>query len=889
MPDDQTTLPTSGLDPETLKIYQGLLGAGLGPGGANTVQMPQMQVPQDTGPPVDRSWTSRIGEALGGGATSMFPMSSAQREAAGNQALLRFGLGMLGAGPFRPIGEQFAAGGEGAGGVYAGYGQQQMDLAKLAQEQQATQLARIKSNIDLLNTAITMRRYGAMGAIPSSLATTTGPAGPGPSTTVGGGDLATIARDPKVDTAGQQANNPLNIQTVGGKTSFPGATGQVPVKDGSVVAFPDVPTGIAAASDNLTSYARQGINTVTDAVRRWVGPNAPASYATDVAAALGVKPGDKIDLSDPAVQLKFMQAAQPHETGKAWVSPDDYTRGIALAQARARGGQGTPGGGQGTTAAVTPPTPATPSAPARTAVAPSSPFGAGAFAPPATVTPAPAVTTEAPNVATTQPSVETPAVTAAKARARQTGANVPVEGVQGLLATPAGTLTLPGGTGGLGKRADVVSPILGGMQTAATTVPQPTTLAAGPAAGGGTTPTPAPAPAPATMFGGGAFATPPPIAMRAPAPAPVPPAAATIMPPAVPTPQTPSMATQPGGPPTFTYTPRPPPPGYIPSGDLTPAEQAAVNTARTAYTSAIAAAAQASPDKAAELRSKAEATLQDTLGKELTARTGRTQDVLNATKQWAQDDYNQQKDEFNQALASHYKIKEAQAQAGIADESKVMQGLDETHEAARGALDQLDLARALSQSAGDPTFWQQVQQTHPDLVRWVANLGGMSEDQVNQLGSAGALDAALNKLITMAKAGTGFTRPTNLDIKILTSQAPQGTDPQAWREAKLAYMQSYMQRQLDYVDKVRALRNTPGPGGGPLGVYGAQKQATAEQGDVVPTVPTYVDTPQLSAADARKRWAMDTLQPNTFYRTPPGPHGEPGALRIWAPNTQGNQ
>ena len=45
----------AGLDPETLKIYQGLLGAGLGPGGANTVQMPQMQVPQDTGPPVDRS------------------------------------------------------------------------------------------------------------------------------------------------------------------------------------------------------------------------------------------------------------------------------------------------------------------------------------------------------------------------------------------------------------------------------------------------------------------------------------------------------------------------------------------------------------------------------------------------------------------------------------------------------------------------------------------------------------------------------------------------------------------------------------------------------------------------------------------------------------------
>jgi hypothetical protein len=43
-----------------------------------------VQQPQDTGPPVERSWTSRIGEALGGGATSLIPMTAAQREAAGN-------------------------------------------------------------------------------------------------------------------------------------------------------------------------------------------------------------------------------------------------------------------------------------------------------------------------------------------------------------------------------------------------------------------------------------------------------------------------------------------------------------------------------------------------------------------------------------------------------------------------------------------------------------------------------------------------------------------------------------------------------------------------------------------------------------------------------------
>ena len=212
-----------------------------------------------------------------------------------------------------------------------------------------------------------------------------------------------------------------------------------------------------------------------------------------------------------------------------------------------------------------------------------------------------------------------------------------------------------------------------------------------------------------------------------------------------------------------------------------------------------------------------------------------------------------------------------QAKGQTADESKVMQGLDETRESARAAVDQIGIARALSQSAGDPTFWQTVQKTHPAVVQAMANSGFLSPDTVNQLGQAGALDAATNKLISMARTGSGFQRMTNMDVQILSSQAPQSVDPQQWREAKLAYLQSYMERQLHYVDAVRSLRADGTP------LYQAQTKAAQDQGDVVPTIPNFTDTPQRSAVQQRIDWAQSKVPPNTFFRAPDG------QLRIYQP------
>ena len=227
-------------------------------------------------------------------------------------------------------------------------------------------------------------------------------------------------------------------------------------------------------------------------------------------------------------------------------------------------------------------------------------------------------------------------------------------------------------------------------------------------------------------------------------------------------------------------------------------------------------------------------------------------------------------------LANNQAIQLEQAKGRTADESKVMQGLDETRESARSAVDQISIARALSQSAGDPTFWQTVQKSHPAVVQAMANSGFLSPETVGQLGQAGALDAAVNKLISMARTGSGFQRMTNMDVQILSSQAPQSVDPQQWREAKLAYLQSYMERQLHYVDAVRSLRADGTP------LYQAQNQAAKDQGDVVQQIPNFVDTPQKSAVQQRIDWAQKNVAPNTFFRAPDSkPGANDGQLRIY--------
>jgi hypothetical protein len=189
-----------------------------------------------------------------------------------------------------------------------------------------------------------------------------------------------VPRDPKAPTIGQQANNPGNLST-----GVPGSTGFITAADGQKVGvFPDVPTGVAAHAYQLARYGAQGINTVQDAVNRWVSnPSAnTAPYVAAVSKALGVGPGDKINLADPAVQRAFILAQQPYESGRPWLKPEDVDAGIALASSP-NFGKGVAARTGGTNFAG-PGVPTGPTAPAPVVPAPTAPASAP-------VPPAPAV------------------------------------------------------------------------------------------------------------------------------------------------------------------------------------------------------------------------------------------------------------------------------------------------------------------------------------------------------------------------------------------------------------------------------------------------------------------------------------------------------------------
>jgi hypothetical protein len=311
-PPPPSAAPAAAADPTSDYIRQQLA----------LLQAPLPSVQPDT-TPVKRGWLSLLGEAIGGGPQTD-AMSPAQRERAGLRALGDFGTSLMaGSGyyPGKPMFGGLAQGFEGASRSEAGSEQQAASYLGAQQnwqlEQQKLQMERLKEALPLLQM-----QYGA--TIPNPLLSANTPAVPGTATGAGkpgGGGIA----------LGMRQNNPLNL-------TFAGQPGAQPGQGNRFATFSDLPSGVAATADQLALYQTQhGINTVQDAVKRWVSdPKADlTSYTADVANALGVKPTDKIDLTDPTVQQKFILAAQPHESGGggAVLNPADVAKGVQLAAA----------------------------------------------------------------------------------------------------------------------------------------------------------------------------------------------------------------------------------------------------------------------------------------------------------------------------------------------------------------------------------------------------------------------------------------------------------------------------------------------------------------------------------------------------------------------------
>lgn len=118
---------------------------------------------------------------------------------------------------------------------------------------------------------------------------------------------------------GFRNNNPGNLRA--GKVAHPG---QQSVDEHGFAVFSTPDAGMAAADSNLAAYGRRGINTLRGVVSRWAPPseNDTEAYIAHAADLAGVRPDQKLDLSDPKIRRKVLPAIFQIETGKEFHLPD---------------------------------------------------------------------------------------------------------------------------------------------------------------------------------------------------------------------------------------------------------------------------------------------------------------------------------------------------------------------------------------------------------------------------------------------------------------------------------------------------------------------------------------------------------------------------------------
>lgn len=112
---------------------------------------------------------------------------------------------------------------------------------------------------------------------------------------------------------GIRNNNPGNIEISGQQWQ-----GQVSGNDPRFATFDTPEAGIRALAKNLITYQdKHGLNTVESIINRWAPPkeNQTSAYVQAVAKEVGVKPGDPINVRDPAVLAKLTGAIIRHENG----------------------------------------------------------------------------------------------------------------------------------------------------------------------------------------------------------------------------------------------------------------------------------------------------------------------------------------------------------------------------------------------------------------------------------------------------------------------------------------------------------------------------------------------------------------------------------------------
>ncbi|MDR9972584.1 hypothetical protein [Enterobacter cloacae] len=144
------------------------------------------------------------------------------------------------------------------------------------------------------------------------------------------GSRRAVSDDGAVDGArGIRNNNPGNLE-YSKKNPWEGQTGD----DGRFAKFETPEHGIRALGRNLLSYQRQGIDTVSDIVEKWVPEkdgNDTVAYIKSVCAQLGVTPDQQLDASNPDTLKALCAAIIQHENGSQPYSDQQLATGVSAA------------------------------------------------------------------------------------------------------------------------------------------------------------------------------------------------------------------------------------------------------------------------------------------------------------------------------------------------------------------------------------------------------------------------------------------------------------------------------------------------------------------------------------------------------------------------------
>ena len=104
--------------------------------------------------------------------------------------------------------------------------------------------------------------------------------------------------------------------------------------DSRFVVFTDPKWGLRALAKVLLSYQRKyNLRTPAAIIGRWAPPveNDTGAYARQVAKALGVQPGDQIDLQDARTLERILPAIVAHENGQQPYPEALIRQAVALA------------------------------------------------------------------------------------------------------------------------------------------------------------------------------------------------------------------------------------------------------------------------------------------------------------------------------------------------------------------------------------------------------------------------------------------------------------------------------------------------------------------------------------------------------------------------------